>query len=159
VDWNTLASAGIGVGTLAVAFAAYRLGRQANQLAREGRRATVRERTSQRLAALIAVTERDLLAYETQGVLVRSPDGAAACSVLWGNRNIFGTTWAYYCEPEQRAWIDDLDASGELAMRMRSELREALNSLDFEDVRPDPTRPRLIDRALNRLGLRRIKAG
>lgn len=62
----------------------------------------------------------------------RSAEGAALCRALWGHRNQFGTTWHVYCEENQR-WIHDLVSTGQLVPRIRSELQEAIDSLDHQD--------------------------
>jgi hypothetical protein len=62
--------------------------------------------------------------------------------------------WHYYCEEDQ-GWPKDLAASGDLWPRMRREIVEALDQLDFQDAGQDPAKPSLGDRVLARIGLQR----
>jgi len=143
-----------GLGALAAALVALGVAADAQGIAREDRRASVRDRLAARLVELIKAVEHDILLSEDRGEIQRSATTAALCRVLWGQRNWFGTTWHVYCEDDQR-WPEDLHRRGELFPRMRSELQEALNQLDHQDARDDQPRMPLGERALGRLGLQR----
>jgi hypothetical protein len=89
------------------------------------------------LVDLIRVVEIDINQAQRRGVpVVRSPEGAGLCRALWGHRNLFGTTWGVYCDPEVQGWIDDLRDRGELFPRMREELQTAVDAIEFEDRGP-----------------------
>src|SRR5690242_16074145 len=125
VNWGSVAEWVAGIGSLlaavaatAAALVALTVSRDATDAternARETRKAMARDRTADLLVQLIRAVEGDVERMEgtTKGVTVRSLEGQALCRALWGHRNLFGTTWAFYCEPDQ-AWVDKLLFSGE----------------------------------------------
>lgn len=134
-----------GIGALAAAVVALRVAGDGRRVARDDRRAAVRDRVAGRMVDLIRAVEADIALSSPAVGIHRSPEAAGLCRALWGYRNWFGTTWHVYCESDQ-GWPMTLLADGQLFDRMRVELQEALNKLDFEDAAPDAPRPGWRDR-------------
>lgn len=137
LDWGSVAEWVAGVGAFAASAIALYVSAQARKdaerAAQEARQVASRARTIDLLVQLVRTVERD--ATSSGGTNVqRTAEGASLCRALWGHRNLFGTAWHLYCEDDQR-WIQDLVSKGQLVPRIRSELQEAIDSLDHQDRR------------------------
>lgn len=132
IHWGSVAEWVSGLGALTAAAVALYLANQAQSEARETRRAVSRDRALRLLVDLIRAVESDIAASEAAGSIVRSPEAAGLCRALWGRRNPFGTAWHVYCEEDQTS-PEMLFERAELFPRMREELQNALDAIDFED--------------------------
>jgi hypothetical protein len=141
MEWGTVAEWVAGLGSLAAAATALWIALDSRNAASEARRAMVRDRQAELLVELIGAVETDIrlteeaLAWDSVPPIVRSARAASLCRALWGQSNLFGTTWHLYCEEDQ-TWTEDLWKRGELFQRMRQELQMALDRLNSEDAKP-----------------------
>jgi hypothetical protein len=154
VQWGTVAEWIAGLGALSASLVALTVANRGAEIAREDRRARVRERRVAGIVALLAAAEHDQRASSSGKQLIWSVEGPAACWALWSVRSWFGLAWHFYCEEDQ-AWPEMLAEQGDLWPRMRREIVEALDQLEFQDAQPDPVKTPLRDLILGRLGLER----
>jgi len=136
VEIGTLGEWVSGAGSFAAAAIALTIANQA-------RAATVRDRVAQRIVRLMEASATDLATIERdRSAEARTPAAEAACRALWSRRNAIGTVWSYYCQPENDQYHRSLAAQGSLAPMMRTEMQEALDDVDRQDV-PKPRGPGL----------------